>query len=60
MKFVPLVSQGIDERFSSMRKGRFHERAKCDFFLLAEPCFRIRSQQHDRRGDFRPGTETLG
>jgi hypothetical protein len=60
VKFIPLISQGIDERFSSMCKCRFHERAKCDFLLLAEPCVLIRSQQHDCRSNFRSGTETLG
>jgi hypothetical protein len=43
MKFVPLVSQGIDERFSSMREGRLHERAKCGFFLVTEPCALFRA-----------------
>ena len=45
MKFMPFVSQGIDERFPSMRKGCLHERAKCDFFLPAKPRTLFRAQQ---------------
>src|SRR6266550_7035172 len=60
MKFIPFVPQRIDKRFPSMRKGRLHERTKCDFFLLTEPRALFRAQQQHCRGDFRPGTKTLG
>src|SRR5712692_1869878 len=60
MKFIPFVSQGIDERFSSMRKGCLHERAKCNFFLPAELRALFRAQQQPRRGHLRSGAETLG
>ena len=60
MKFIPFVSQGVHERFPPMRKGRLHERAKCDFFLLTEPRALFRAQQHHRRGHLWSGAETLG
>ena len=46
MKFISFVAQGIDEGFPSMREGRLHERAKCEFFLLTEPRALVRAQHH--------------
>src|SRR6185436_5237019 len=60
MRFVALVSQGIDERFSPMREGRLYKRAKPGFFLLVESRALFRAQQNYRRADFRPRTKALG